>query len=178
MALWQLIPRILGTAIQLFGLLYAAIGVNNTRESYGLPPLKLVALWRASVQWLKVHVLRQRRNITAHPAGIGSVAAVGKASGHASLLYAPLDRTAPTEDQVAVVDANVRRVQAEVERVEARQAADRERLDKAEERINEVANDLRRDTDEKLRKQATEALSQEAKGLAIAALGTFIAAFG
>ena len=174
MALWQLIPRIIGTGIQLFGLFYAAIGVNNTRESYGLPPLKFVALWRASTQY----VLRQGRNIRVHPAGIGSLAAVGKVSGHAGLLYTPLDRTSPIEDQVAVVDSNVRRVQSEVEQVEARQSADRERLEKAEATINEFAQDLRRETDEKLREQATEALSQEARGLAIAALGTFIAAFG
>lgn len=183
------LANLVGTALQIGGLVLAAYGVRQTRQAWApdLPGVEdhVLAAWERTKRsafkvwlWIEREVLGRPRNVTIR-VGAATASAVGVASEvHGEVRLGELDPDWTIEQKLAELDRRSRAIRDVVNEIRGDQRTDRKQIKAVDARLTDTEVEVRERIDFKVRKLAIDGLSQQAWGLTVTALGTVLAAFG
>jgi hypothetical protein len=178
-------PRVIGTALQMFGLGLAAYGVAETRESYaperlgvvGTTRTWLLRLWIWTSRLVRTRLLRRPPRPKVVALGIADELSLADSIG-VEISYGMLDQTRAVDEHIAILDQRSRALRDDLNRLRRETRAAQRDLERWRGEVDAARADLRDEMRRDLRQLVTEGLSREAIGLTLTAVGTLLAAFG
>lgn len=178
--------RVVGTALQMFGLVLAAYGVTKTRRSYSPERLGIVGtaqVWLSTATrsvrlFLVTKVLRRRVRVSGQVNAATATVTFSAFGGLGQGSNGPLNRDRTTVDQLAALDERTRKLRDDLNRLEHNARDAKVAHEQLAGTVRDVEAQLRGDMQHELKQLATDGLSRQALGLMLTALGTILAALG
>lgn len=171
----------LGGLLQVLGVGFTAWGVHKVRDHFGMSQPSRLRRW---VTKSTQQVLRAKRNLFRQPtprvkiAESSAVIATSEMKGKARITFAPLDRAAPIENQIGLLDGWLRSIlDIQFTHLDASSAADQQLHSEIEVAKQEQRNDLQ-SVDQSFKDLATGGLRLQSWSVYLIILGTILLTTG